>query len=133
MNKPARAFKFVALASVSILLLVILFEFQGSNLALSVGQPLPSGKAAPQLVSIVDVGVLHAPDGSLWCWGGTGPAKTGLVEEPTDAPQRIDSAADWRRVAASFSHALALKADGSLWGWGWTGYGVARRHMERSE
>src|SRR5260221_12425213 len=123
MNKPRTAFKFAAIAGVSILLLVIVLESERSNLAFSVGQPLPSGKVAPQLFSTEDAGVLLAPDGSLWCWGGTGPAKTALVEEPTDAPQRIVAAADWRRLAASLSHALALKADGSLWGWGWTGYG----------
>ena len=77
---------------------------------------MPPGKVAPQLVSASDLCVLLAPNGSLWCWGR---AKSGLVEEPSGTPQRIGSADDWCRIAASPSHAVALKTDGSLWCWGW--------------
>jgi hypothetical protein len=125
--KRGTVFKLAAFAGVLVSFLLLLLESQRNHFGFSVGPSLPPGKVAPQLVSAVDVGVLLAPDGSLWCWGGTGPAKRGLglVEEPTEVPQRIGSSADWCRLAASFSHALALKSDGSLWGWGWNGYGVA--------
>src|SRR5438093_1426322 len=89
--KPGTVFKLAAFAGVLISFLLLLLESQRNHFGFSVGPSLPPGKAAPQLVSAVDVGVLLAPDGSLWCWGGTGPGKTGLglVEEPTEVPQRI--------------------------------------------
>jgi alpha-tubulin suppressor-like RCC1 family protein len=75
---------------------------------------------APQLVSAIDGAILLAPDGSLWCWGGNHRQNPGFLgtEQVIDVPERFGSDHDWRRVAASFMHALAIKADGSLWGWG---------------
>src|SRR5207253_3267747 len=119
--KGARALKLAACSSVLLLLLFILWQAQHNLFRLSVGQPLPRGKVVPQLFSGAwDVGVLLAPDGSLWCWGGTEGPRTALVEEPNQEPQRIGSAHDWCQLAASYSHALALKTDGSLWEWGST-------------
>jgi alpha-tubulin suppressor-like RCC1 family protein len=124
LTQGGRALKLAACAGALVLLLIILWELWEAHqkpFGFSVGRPLPRGKVAPQLSSALDVSVLLAPDGSLWCWGGAERPKTALVEEPTEGPQRIGSADDWCRVAASWSHALALKTNGTLWGWGWTG------------
>ena len=116
--------KTAVVVSVGLLLAVgtatVLIERQ-KPFGFSVGRPLPRGKVAPQLSRAMGVAALLAPDGSLWCWGGTERPKTALVEEPTEKPQRIGSEDDWCRVAATWSHALALKTNGTLWGWGWTG------------
>jgi len=81
---------------------------------------LPPGKVAPQLVSAWDTGVLLAPDGSLWGWGGTLFQLGALFGKPTvtQTPQRIGSDSDWRAVAPSLRYVLAQKIDGSLWSWG---------------
>ncbi len=120
-TKGGRAPKLAACAGALVLLLIILWEAQQKPFGFSVGRPLPRGKVAPQLCRAENVAVLLAPDGSLWCWGGTERPKTLLVEEPTEGPQRIGSEDDWCQVAASWSHALALKTNGTLWEWGWAG------------
>ena len=48
----------------------------------AVGPPLPPGKVAPQLVSTWDTAVLLAPDGSLWCWGGSEFGLQGMLPAP---------------------------------------------------
>ena len=116
-----RAVKIAAVAGAVALVLFILREARQKPFGFAVGPQLPPGKVAPQLSRAMSVAVLLAPDGSLWCFGGTERPKTALVEEPTEGPQRIGSDVDWCRVAASWSHALALKTNGTLWGWGWTG------------
>jgi hypothetical protein len=122
LTKGGRALKLAAVAGVLALWLIILWEAQQQPFRFSVGRPLPRGKVAPQLCRAGDVTVLLAPDGSLWCWGVSEHPKTVLVAEPTEGPQRVGSDDDWCQVAASSSHALALKKDGTLWGWGSTNF-----------
>jgi Regulator of chromosome condensation (RCC1) repeat len=118
--KGRRALKLVASAGGLVLLLFILWGVQQNPFGFCVGRPLPPGRVAPQLWRADDVAVLLAPDGGLWCWGLTEFPKTVLVEAPTVWPQRIGADDDWCQVAASSSHALALKTNGTLWGWGST-------------
>jgi hypothetical protein len=121
LSKSGRTLKLAAGAGALVLVLLIFWKTQQKPFGFSVGPPLPPGKVAPQLCRIDNVGVLLAPDGSLWCWGGTEHPQTALVEAPTEWPQRIGADADWCQVAAAYSHALALKSDGTLWEWGRTG------------
>jgi hypothetical protein len=119
-------FKLAILAGVLAPVLVFLLASRLDPSGLSLGAAAPPGKVAPQLINtFFDVGLLLAPDGSLWCWGSADSHNTGLVEDPTETPQRIGTDTDWCRVAGSHSDALALKTDGSLWGWGWNGFGAA--------
>src|SRR6266436_3075401 len=110
----------VLVGVVLIVLCVLVSRTRPHTSQFTVGSPLPPGKVAPQLVSTWDTGVLLAPDGSLWGWGGTLFQLPALFGKPTvtQAPQRIGSDSDWRAVAASSSYVLAQKIDGSLWGWG---------------
>lgn len=86
---------------------------------------LPPGPRPPQ-VSLGDShGVVVAPDGSLWSWGGEEngwPAlgRRGNSSAPSFSPRlgRVGTDADWLAVSAGSDHNLALKADGSLWAWG---------------
>jgi len=111
--------KFATIGTTLVCILVFLVEFQRERFGFSVGPWLPPSKVRPQLFNTLGVSALLAPDGSLWCWTGTNEViRTGLIEDLTVAPQRIGSASDWQALAASYAHALAIKADGSLWGWG---------------
>jgi hypothetical protein len=113
--KRGALLKIAAVAVVLTSSLILLKESLRNPSGFSVGPALPPGKVAPQLICAWNLAVLLAPDGSLWCWGATDPPRTSLVEEPTEAPQRIGTASDWYRVAASCLHALALKTDGTIW------------------
>lgn len=125
-TKRRVVFKLAFCAAVLMPLLVFVVESRRDPYGLPLGPAAARGKVRPQLVNAsFGVGLLLAPDGSLWCWGSTDSNKPGLVERPTETPQRIGTDADWCRVAASHSDALALKTDGSLWGWGWNGFGAA--------
>jgi hypothetical protein len=110
----------VVIGVVLIVLFVLVSRTRPHTSQFTVGSPLPPGKVAPQLVSAWDTGVLLAPDGSLWGWGGTRFQLPALFGKPTvtQTPQRIGSDSDWRAVAASHQYVLAQKIDGSLWGWG---------------
>jgi alpha-tubulin suppressor-like RCC1 family protein len=107
-----------------ILTLLLVFRPVTRHDTLTAGSPLPRGKAEPQLVSGWDIGVLLAPDGSLWAWGGTESFLTEIFGKRTISPlpQRVGTNSDWRRVAANTSYMAALKFDGSLWvGGKWPG------------
>ena len=113
-------------------LLAFVVESRWDPYGLPLGPGAPRGKVRPQLVNaFFGVGLLLAPDGTLWCWGSTDSHDPGLVEEPNQTPQRIGTDADWCWVAGSHSDALALKTDGSLWGWGWNGFGAATQARSR--
>jgi alpha-tubulin suppressor-like RCC1 family protein len=90
-----------------------------------VGTPLSPGKVAPQLVSTWDTGVLLAPDGSLWCWGGSLYALNGIatVQGSYVRPHRIGKDSDWQKVSSSWLFIVAIKTNGTLWGWGNNGQG----------
>jgi alpha-tubulin suppressor-like RCC1 family protein len=85
------------------------------------GQPLPSGKVKPQLVSAWLYETLLAPDGSLWAWGGSEQSPLPSNWFPQDAmlqiPHRIGSDSNWTQVACCQDYQVALKNDGSLWTW----------------
>ena len=123
--------KLAAIPAVVILFLIFLLQPQQKPFGFSVGPSLPPGKVEPQLVKKWDVGILLAPDGSLWCWGDPILPTASQMKEPAVTPQRIYSSADWRRVAGSHTHALAVKTDGSLWGWGFNGSGAAAQAPPR--
>ena len=111
-------------AALLILVALLGFTLSRHDEPFSVGPLLPSAKVKPQLVSAWDIGVLLAPDGSLWAWGGTEHRFAGLfgITSRSAIPQQIGIDRDWRKIAATASHMLAIKADGSLWAWGnWPG------------
>ena len=88
----------------------------------SVGPALPHGSIQPQLVcTYIGDGILLAPDGSLWLWGGKSSSvgRTG----PSPVPVPLDKGHDWRQVAAAFAGFATIKSDGTLWLWTNTGRG----------
>ena len=118
-----RAIFFIILV---LLVLTALFMFKRSSpdQVFSIGSPLSPGEVEPQLVSAWDTGVLLAPDGSLWIWGGTEHWFAGLFgkSNTTSIPLQVGTDRNWRKVAANSSYMLAVKMDGSLWAWGnWSG------------
>ncbi len=59
-------------------------------------------------------------DGTLWAWGDNnyGQIGDGTVFGSHLFPTQIGTDNDWKIVAASFGHSLALKNNGTLWAWG---------------
>lgn len=63
-------------------------------------------------------------NGTLWVWGDN---EYGQLGDGTTvdqyAPVKVDSAVNWQRAAAGYSHIAAVKTDGTLWAWGanWDG------------
>jgi alpha-tubulin suppressor-like RCC1 family protein len=59
-------------------------------------------------------------DGSLWTWGDNAWAQLGrsIPGQYTHEVGQVGTAKDWKSVAASYNHSVALKADGSVWTWG---------------
>jgi hypothetical protein len=84
----------------------------------SIGPQLPPGQVTPQLsYNYGNVRVLISNDGSLWRWDTVPNGAISRLKLP-EAPVRIGSESNWRQVATTLSHSLALKTDGSLWAWG---------------
>ena len=88
-----------------------------------VGPPRPPGSVAPQIAFGADSGLLLAPDGSLWAWGGSeeyGSKLNNVFTTPESAatPKRVGKDSDWKRIAVCWNATVAVKQDGTMWGWG---------------
>ncbi len=87
----------------------------------SVGEPLTPGRVKPKVVFQNGCGLLLAPDGSLWAWGG-GMYGWGYRPDvprwPCAVPQRFASPWEWGDVATGGNCGLGIQSDGSLWVWG---------------
>jgi len=82
---------------------------------------LPPGPRTPSISLGQFHGLVLAPDGSLWCWGGEergwpvlGQGKTSFSPDLI----RIGLETNWVRISAGSDHNLALKSDGTVWSWG---------------
>ena len=64
-------------------------------------------------------------DGTMWAWGENlyGQLGDGTKAKERASPVRSVPGNDWKQVATSGIHCLALKRDGTLWAWGdnWAG------------
>jgi alpha-tubulin suppressor-like RCC1 family protein len=64
-------------------------------------------------------------DGTIWAWGenGSGQLGDGCMAREQATPIRSLPGTDWKQVATSGIHSVALRGDGTLWSWGnnWAG------------
>ena len=122
---PKRALLFLALV-----LAAVLFLRRERPPTTPAGHPssaLPTGRGAPAVAVGDNHGVILAPDGSLWTWGGSGfgwqVLGLGSNIRTQACLRRIGRETNWVSVAVGGSTTLALKSDGTLWAWGENLYG----------
>lgn len=92
-------------------------------------KPLGYGKVRPQFMNYGGVGVLVAPDGSLWSWGeaftetiNSGEMKYSLTCPLDDmrsfeTPRRVGTNTDWAQLTGNGHEIYTLKTDGTLYHW----------------
>jgi RNA polymerase sigma factor (sigma-70 family) len=87
---------------------------------------LPVGTGTPAVALGSKHGLILASDGSLWSWGenenGWSVLGLGSITNQTSL-RRIGDENDWRSIAVSDHHTLAIKSDGTMWSWGENGSG----------
>jgi RNA polymerase sigma factor (sigma-70 family) len=82
---------------------------------------LPVGNVEPMISKDSGYGIILSSDGSLWSWGEEplGWPVLGLANTKKSVSlRRIGHETDWRDVASSEYHSLAIKSDGTVWAWG---------------
>ena len=65
-------------------------------------------------------------DASLWCWGDNSQGQSGIdptIVREQSAPNQVDAALNWQRLATGDNNTCATKTDGTLWCWGDNGFG----------
>jgi RNA polymerase sigma factor (sigma-70 family) len=95
--------------------------FYQTHLEQTRSSKLPVGNVAPMVSKGSGYAVVLASDGSLWSWGEepNGSPVLGLANiKNTVSLCRIGNESDWKYVASSEYHSLAIKSDGTLWAWG---------------
>lgn len=113
--------RMVGLAGGSLLLVLAFWRPWERSLVV----PLPAGSGIVR-VSLGDAhGLLIAPDGSLWSWGGEGLGWPVLGLRTNGMPplfvpklRRVGTDTHWLSASAGSDHNLLLREDGTIWSWG---------------
>ena len=80
------------------------------------------GSASTTVVDFEDMFVTKNQSAGLWAWGHNQYGGLGLGNtSDTGTTTRVGTLSDWKLVASSRYHAVALKTNGTLWAWGQNG------------
>ncbi len=107
----------------------------GSNASGQLGDSTKNPRAEPVRVAstlrFVSIGsgrdhtCAVTPDHDAYCWGknSSGQAGIGVASEAVVAPQKVETNAQLRTIAAGLSHTCALSTGGTAYCWGRNNYG----------
>lgn len=107
----------------------------GGNASGQLGDSTRMSRSEPARVSItlrfVSIGsgrdhtCAVTPDNDAYCWGknSSGQAGIGVATEAVLVPQRVETTAQLRRIAAGLNHTCALTVSGTAYCWGRNNYG----------